>query len=126
MNLLPIERAMTPVRFFGWCGVVLALGCSKEKSFVEPSVPLAAITWANLLSDTGQVDMRVVDMVSNAGFFDANFRGTLTFPQGIEAGQRRIKVFNSSTDPAISQTWILDTTYTFAENQRYGFYVIGL
>jgi len=116
---------MTPVRFFGVCGVVLALGCSKEKSFVEPSPPLAAITWANVVPDTGQVDMRVVDIVSNAGFFDVNFRGTLTYPQGIEAGQRRIKVFMSSTDPAISQTVLLDTTYTFAESQRYGFYVTG-
>jgi len=116
---------MTPVRFFGVCGVVLALGCSKEKSFVEPSPPLAAITWANVVPDTGQVDMRVVDMISNAGFFDVNFRDALTFPQGIEAGQREIRVFMSSTNPAISQTVLLDTTYLFAQNGRYGFYVSG-
>jgi len=116
---------MTPVRFFALGGVVLALGCTKEKSFVEPAPPLAAITWANVVPDTGQVDMRVVDIVSNAGFFDGNFRDALTFPQSIEAGQREIRVFMSSTNPAISQTVLLDTTYTFAENARYGFYVGG-
>src|SRR5712692_10445288 len=117
---------MTPVRFCALCGVVLVLGCSKQKSFVEPSPPLAAITWANAVPDTGQVDMRVVDIVSgNAGFFDVNFRDALTFPQGIEAGQREIKVFMSSTNPVISQTVLLDTTYLFAENGRYGFYVGG-
>src|SRR2546426_494852 len=125
VNPFHVERAMTPVRFFGLCGVVLALGCSKEKSFVEPSPPLAAITWANVVPDTGQVDMRVIDMVSNAGFFDVNFRDALTFPQGIEAGQREIRVFMSSTNPAISQTVLLDTTYLFAQNGRYGFYVSG-
>ena len=54
-----------------------------------------------------------------------NFRDALTFPQGIEAGQREIRVFMSSTNPAISQTVLLDTTYLFAQNGRYGFYVSG-
>jgi hypothetical protein len=106
-------------------GVVLALGCSKEKSFVEPSPPLAAITWANVVSDTGQVDMRVVDIVSNAGFFHAGFRDALTFPQSIEAGKREIRVFMTSTDPMTTQMVLLDTTYIFAQNVNYGFYLSG-
>jgi hypothetical protein len=124
-NLLRGERAMTPVRFFAVCAVVLALGCSKDKTFMEPAPPLAAITWANIVPDTGQLDMRVVDIVSNAGFFHAGFRTALTFPQSIEAGQREIRVFLTSTDPTIAQTVFLDTTFTFAQNSSYGFYIGG-
>jgi hypothetical protein len=116
---------MTPVRFFAVCGVVLALGCSKDKTFTEPSPPLAAVTWANAVPDTGQVDMRIVDILSNAGFFNVNFRDALTFPEGIEAGRREIRVFMSSTNPAISQTVLVDTTVTFVDGGRYGFYVGG-
>jgi uncharacterized protein DUF4397 len=126
MNHSPVERAMTPVRFFSLGGVLLlAIGCSKEKSFTEPSVPQAGITWMNVVPDTGQVDMRVVDIPSSAGFFDANFRSVQPFPLGIEAGARRIKVFMSSPDPTISQMVLVDTQFTFTADAQYGFYVSG-
>jgi uncharacterized protein DUF4397 len=126
MNHSPVERAMTPVRFFSLGGVLLlAIGCNKEKSFTEPSVPQAGITWMNVVPDTGQVDMRVVDIPSSSGFFDANFRSVQPFPLGIEAGARRIKVFMSSPDPTISQMVLVDTQFTFTADAQYGFYVSG-
>jgi uncharacterized protein DUF4397 len=127
MNLSPVERAMTPLRFFSLGGVLLlAIGCSKEKSFTEPGVPQAGITWMNVIPDTGELDMRVVDIVSSTGFFNANFRSAQPFPLGIEAGTRRIKVFMSSTDPNVSQTVLLDTTFAFTANQTYSFYATGM
>ncbi len=116
---------MTPVRFFGWCGVVLALGCSKEKTFVEPSPPLAAIHFLNAVPDTGQMDFRVVDIVSNAGFFDANFRDGNSYYVPIEAGTRQIRVFMSSTSPAISSQVIADTAITLTASAHYTFLHTG-
>ncbi len=117
---------MTPLRFSTLCVVAVAVtGCSKDATFSEPLPALAAVSWMNALPDTGQVDIRIVDIVSNAGFFDVNFRTAMTFPQAIEAGQRHIRVFMSSTDPTISQKVLLDTTFTFAESARYFFYLSG-
>jgi hypothetical protein len=124
-HFLSVERAMTPVRFFSLCGVVLLVGCSKEKTFTEPSPPLAGIHFLNAVPDTGQMDFRVVDVVSNSGLFDANFRGANMFYTGIEAGTRRIKVFMSSTDPAISSQVIADTAVTLAANTNYTFIHTG-
>lgn len=117
---------MTPLRFYAVCvlGVTLA-ACAKEATFVEPIGPLASITWLNAASDTSQLDIRVVDIPTNAGLFDANFRSILMYPQGIEAGPREIKVFLSSADPTIAQQYLLDTTFNFVEGQRYSFYVAG-
>jgi uncharacterized protein DUF4397 len=126
MNLSPVERAMTPLRFFSLGGVLLlAFGCSKEKSFTEPGVPMAGITWMNVVPDTGELDMRVVDIPSSSGLFNANFRGVQPFPLGIEAGSRRIKVFMSSSDPTISQMVLVDTQFAFTAGDQYGFYVSG-
>lgn len=117
---------MTPVRFFSLGGVLLlAFGCTKEKSFTEPGVPQAGITWMNVVPDTGQVDMRVVDIPSSSGFFDANFRSVQSYPLGIEAGTRHIKVFMSSSDPNISQLVLADTTFAFTADAQYGFYLSG-
>src|SRR5260370_14371244 len=126
MNLLHHERAMTRVRLFALGGVFLvAMGCSKETTFVEPPVPSASINWANAVSDTGQLDMRIVDIVSNAGFFNQNFRGTLQYPQGIDAGTRRVTVFSHSSDQGIARQWLVDTTFSLVANQRYTFYLGG-
>jgi Domain of unknown function (DUF4397) len=117
---------MTPVRFFSLGGVLLlAIGCSKEKSFTEPGVPLAGIHFLNAVPDTGQMDFRVVDIVSNAGLFDANYRTGNMFYTGIEAGSRDIRVFLSSSDPTISSHVMQDTTYGFTASADYTFIYTG-
>jgi len=60
-----------------------------------------------------------VDIISNAGLFDAVFRGSNMFYQGIDAGTRQIRVFMSSTNPAITGIPILDTTATFTSPNSY-------
>ncbi len=108
------------------CGVVaVALGCKKDATFTEPRAAYAHIIWLNAVPDTGQLDVRVVDIPTNASFMDADFRSSQPFPLPIEAGTRHIKVFFSSTADSLAKRVFLDTTYTFIENQPYFFYLTG-
>jgi uncharacterized protein DUF4397 len=117
---------MTRLSLFVCCLVAVAAGCKKDATFTEPLPAYAHIIWMNGVSDTGQVDVRVVDIPTNASFMDADFRSTLPFPLNIEPGARHIKVFNSSTADTITSRVLLDTTYTFTDDQPYFFYLSGL
>jgi hypothetical protein len=94
--------------------VAASAGCSRDATFVEPTPALAAIHWVHAVPDTMQEDFRVVDIVSNAGLFDQDFRGSNMFYQGIEVGSRHVIIFNSSTDPTIAQQVMKDTIIDFA------------
>src|SRR5206468_1741317 len=87
--------------------------------------PLAAIHWVHAVPDTMQEDMRIVDIVSNAGLYDADFRGANMFYQGIEVGSRHVRIFNSSTDPAIAQQVMKDTAIDFAVTDSVTFIHMG-
>src|SRR5439155_939935 len=87
--------------------------------------PLAAIHWVNAVPDTMQQDFRVVDIVSNASLFDQDFRGSNMFYRGIEAGTREIKIFKSSSDPAIAQQVLTDMTFDFTAQNDYTFIHMG-
>jgi hypothetical protein len=102
------------------------VACSKEASFTEPLPPMGAIHWVHAVADTGAMDFRPIDIVTNAGLFDAAFRGANQLPQGIEAGTRRIRVFMSSTDPAITGVPIVDTSLAFTAANGYAFIHVGL
>src|SRR6266576_461846 len=111
---------------FVCCVALVALaGCKKDATFTEPIGDFASITWANLVPDTGQLDTRVIDIVSNAGLFRAPFRSALIYPTGIEAGTRRIKVFLHSDNPDTAKMFLVDTTFTFVANEPYSFYLAG-
>ena len=56
--------------------LLAAVACSRDATFTEPIPPNAAIHWVEAVPDTMQEDMRVIDMVSNAGLYDADFRGS--------------------------------------------------
>ncbi len=107
---------------------LLAVGlfaCDDEGVLGEITIPLAAIHWVHAVPDTGEMDFRVVDIVSNAGLFDAVFRGSNMFAQPIEAGSRQIRVFMSSTDPVIASTIVADTTLSLTEGAAYLFLHTG-
>lgn len=110
---------MTRLQFSLCCVLAVAVGCKKEPTFTEPEPPQAALHWIHAVPDTGEMDMRPVDIISNAGLFDAVFRGSNMFYQGIDAGTRQIRAFMSSTNPAITGVPILDTTATFASPNGY-------
>ena len=105
--------------------VLAGIGCNRAATFTEPIPPFAAIHWVHAVPDTMQEDFRVVDMVSNAGLFNADFRGSNMFYQGIEAGPRRIRIFNSSPDPVIAQQVLIDLTFDFTAQNHYTFIHMG-
>src|SRR5438876_3477622 len=107
-----------------------AVACNEESVTPTSQPPLAGLRYVNVVSDTGAVDIRVVDIVGDApATFGATFRtggsptgaGLQTSPpyQAVEAGTRRIRVFNSSSDPAVAQQILLDTTFTFEADRNY-------
>jgi hypothetical protein len=99
--------------------LLLAVGCAKEATFEEPLPDFAAIHWVNAVPDTGQQDMRIVDVPENAGLFDANYRGSNMFYQPIRSGTRTYRIFNSSTDPVIAQQVLLEGTLDLVADQGY-------
>ena len=114
-----VSVAMTRLQFSLCCVLAVAVGCKKDATFTEVEPPQAAIHWIHAVPDTGEMDMRPVDIISNAGLFDAVFRGSNMFYQGIDAGTRQIRVFMSSSNPAITGVPILDTTATFTSPNAY-------
>ena len=117
---------MTPLRSLAICAAAIAVfGCTKEATFIEPLPNYAAIHWLNAVPDTGQQDIRVIDIVSNAALFDANFRGSNMFYQPIEAGSRTVRIFNSSPDPAIASQILAETTLSLTASTGYTFIHAG-
>lgn len=111
---------MTSSRFSLFCALAAAAaGCSKDATFVEPIPPQSALHWVQGVPDTGAIDMRPIDIITNAALMDAPFRGSNMFYQGIDAGTRRIRAFMDGTDPAITSVPILDTVITLAANTGY-------
>lgn len=103
----------------GCVALLLVLGCAKDATFEEPLPAYAAVHWVNAVPDTGQQDMRVVDVPSNAGLYDANFRGSTQYYQAIQSGARTIRIFNSSENPAIAQQILQEATIPFTEDSGY-------
>src|SRR3954471_15075407 len=120
-----VSASMNRMRLFACAIVLLGLGCKKDATFTEPVPNYAHITWLNAVTDTMQLDVRVVDIPSNASFMDADFRSSLPFPLAIEPGDRHIKVFLSSTADSVAKISLVDTTFTFTEGQPYFFYLSG-
>lgn len=106
--------------------LVIAIGaCSHDATFTEPIPSNAAIHWVEAVPDTMQEDMRIIDIVSNAGLYDADFRGSTMFYQGIQAGSRHIRIFNSSQDVTIAQQVMVDTTIDFVATDSVTFIHMG-
>ena len=117
---------MTRFRLFA-CGVLaLAIGCKKDATFVEPLPDYAHITFLNAVSDTMQLDTRIVDIpTSYSGFMDKDFRDGQFFPLNVDPGSRRFKVFLSSGSATVANQFLLDTTISFTGGQDYSFYLAG-
>ena len=110
---------MTRLKFSVCCVLVVALSCKKDATFTETMPPQAAVHWVHAVPDTGEMDMRPVDIITNAGLFDALFRGSNMFYQGIDAGTHQIRVFLSSINPGVTGTPIIDTSVTLASPNSY-------
>ncbi len=103
----------------------VALACEKEPTFSEPLPDYAAIHWVHAVPDTMQLDFRVVDMVSNAHMFDANYRTNTPYYVPIEAGTRTVRVFLSSTTPAIASQVLQESVLNPTEGSKYTYIQAG-
>jgi len=102
-----------------------AAACHPDAVTNSPVVPKAGIHYVNAVPDTGALDFRPVDIVSNSGLFPAPFRAMNTYYQGIEAGSRDIRVFMDGTDPVVASTLVLEQSFTFTANADYTFLAYG-
>ena len=89
IHFFSVERTMNPLRSSLVCALALAsFGCHPDAVTNVPVTPTAGIHFVNAVPDTMQLDFRVVDMISNAGLFDADFRGFDMYYKGIASGSR--------------------------------------
>ena len=125
-NFLRVRMHMTPLRSLAICATAVAiLGCKKDATFIEPLPDYAAIHWLNAVPDTGQQDIRVIDIVSNASLIDANFRGAKMYYDPIETGTRTVRIFNSSLVDSIASQVLTTTTINTTAGQGYTFIHAG-
>ncbi len=98
--------------------------------------PVGGLRFVNAVADTGALDFRIVDVVSNAPIqVNATFRtggsvngvATTFMPpyQATLAGTRHVRVFLNSTNPAVASTVVYDTTVTIVAGQNYTFFLYG-
>ena len=119
------ERVITRWRSFLLGVLSAASACHGDPVPPSPVIPLASIHFVHAVPDTAKIDFRVVDIVSNAGLFGAQFRDATLFYVAIEAGTRRLRVLYDTTDVVIAQTVFSDTQYTYMQDQSYTFIEAG-
>jgi len=103
------------------CGVSLA-ACQRNTAGTpfEPDA-LAALRFVNAVPDTMQLDYRIVDVVTNAGMFNADFRANQAQYVPILVGQHTIRVFLSDSDLTVAQVVVNETTFNFEQGKNYTF-----
>ncbi len=102
------------------------VGCnSNEGGTTSPIPPTGAFRYINAVPDTGPLDYRPVDaVVYSPMFLAAAFRAFAPY-QAMGPGSRHVRVFMSSTDPAIASIVMFDTTFAVAANTYYTFLHYG-
>jgi hypothetical protein len=100
-------------------GLVGLYACSSDDITTTTLPANASVRFINALTDTGSVDIRMVDQVEfSAVANNLPFRGGTAYqPTEVNAG-RHIRVFPSSTNILVTQQIIADTTITLTAGQR--------
>ena len=108
--------------------LVGACGRGTSDTFTANNGPQAYVRFVNAIPDSGAGDWRFVDFVEGSPVtFGLAFRSMFpaTGYQGAAAGSRHIKVFQSSTNIALTQVVFLDTTFTFVAGNHYTLVAAG-
>lgn len=108
-----------------FAAAIAIAGCGSDKITSTNFPPLAGVRWINAVSDTGAIDVRAIDQVEFSPVVNALAFTKGTEHQPIEAKARHLRAFITSTNPAITSNPIVDTTITFAANQRYTVLITG-
>jgi hypothetical protein len=108
---------------------VAVAGCDDDGDLgvVNPS-NLAFIRYVNAVNDTGALAFRIVDEpVENLPtFINVAFRrASGAGYQGIAAGDRQVRVFPVSTNPAVASQRLIDQSVSFVAGQHYTLLHVG-
>jgi hypothetical protein len=99
--------------------------CKNQDVSVTTPPALVAVRFINAVPDTGAVDIRMIDQVEWSAFGTAiNFRGGTAY-QPTEAKARRIRVFPTSLNIAITSQILLDTTVSLTAGGRVSLVLTG-
>lgn len=109
---------------------------STPESTVTVTPPTAGVRFIHAVPDTGALDMRFVDMPENSSHYAIPFRNNISTSANIpastmiqykntEAGSRHLRIFLNSTDQAIAQTVLKDTTVDLVAGTNYTFLLWG-
>lgn len=101
-----------------FAGVFTVNACS-ENEVTTPNVPPTAdVRYINALTDTGSVDVRMIDQVDFSAYATPLAFRAGTAYQPVEAKARRIRVFPTSLNAAVTSQIIHDTTISFTADTR--------
>jgi hypothetical protein len=101
-------------------GVAVVLcACGKDTVGVDTPPANATVRYINALADTGSVDIAMIDQVQwSANAKPLAFRGGSAYQIAEATKPRHIRVFPTSTNPAVTSQIIHDTTITFTPGTR--------
>ena len=118
-------------------GSLYACSGNTDGQILTPD-PVAGFRYVNLVTDTGAMDFRIIDVIQNApNQTAATFRtggqmsgvpsGVLPQHQAVLADgtPRHIRVFMNGTTAAVASTVMFDTTFTFTQGAKYTMYLYG-
>ncbi len=101
------------------------VSCNNDEVLLSELPPLAGVRYVNAVADTGAVDIRMIDQLEFTAFANAlSFRAG-TEHQATEAKLRRIRVFATSADPAVTSKFLVDTAISFEASKRYTLLLTG-
>jgi len=98
--------------------VGVAAACDSDKVTTPSTPPHSDMRYISAVSDTGAVDIRFIDQIDLSPFANTLAFRAGTAYQPVEAKARRLRVFPTSLNIAITQQILLDTTITIPEGQR--------
>lgn len=106
-------------RFVLLCLAVGDAGACSSDNVTDSSLPAnAQVRFISAVSDTGSVDIRFIDQIDlSAVANNLAFRAGTPYQQ-TESKARRLRVFPTSLNPAITSRVLLDTTIAIAANTR--------
>lgn len=103
-------------------GMALVGACEDplgEDAILAPIPPLAYTRFVNGVSDTGATDWRFVDALEYSPVELGRTFRTFSPYAGTAPGSRRLKIFPTTTDIALTQVHFIDSTFTLTAGSYY-------
>ena len=103
-----------------------SIGCHGDGGVsLAPTVPLAYTRFVHAVADTGATDWRFIDQLENSPVaFGLAFRG-LTPYQATAPGDRRLRVFPTSTNIDVTSRFLIDTILHLENDTYYTIVHVG-